>query len=141
MPSNSAIRRLASGNWWEATCAPRNPASRRWRVSSLPSSPCSLPDDPSLHSPLSSLRASMSDVVIQVDYLSKKYRLGMLGTGTLRHEFNRWLHRILGKPDPHPKEGQAQKSEVRSQADPASALWPLAAASPAPGTPAAWRKP
>lgn len=83
----------------------------------------------------------MSDVVIQVDYLSKKYRLGMLGTGTLRHEFNRWLHRILGKPDPYAKVGQAQKSEVRSQADPASALWPLAAASPAPGTPAAWRKP
>jgi hypothetical protein len=33
----------------------------------------------------------MSDVVIQVDRLWKKYRLGVLGTGTLRHDFNRWL--------------------------------------------------
>ena len=35
----------------------------------------------------------MSSVVIQVDRLWKKYRLGVLGTGTLRHDFNRWLHR------------------------------------------------
>jgi len=40
----------------------------------------------------------MSDVVIQVDGLWKKYRLGVLGTGTLRHDFNRWLHRTLGMP-------------------------------------------
>jgi hypothetical protein len=31
----------------------------------------------------------MSDVVFQVDDLWKKYRLGVLGTGTLRHDFNR----------------------------------------------------
>ena len=57
----------------------------------------------------------MSDVVIQVDRLWKKYRLGVLGTGTLRHDFNRWLHRIAGKPDPYAKVGEAQKSDVRSQ--------------------------
>jgi lipopolysaccharide transport system ATP-binding protein len=55
----------------------------------------------------------MSDVVIQVDRLWKKYRLGMLGTGTLRHDFNRWLHRTLGKPDPYAKVGEAQRSEER----------------------------
>jgi lipopolysaccharide transport system ATP-binding protein len=38
----------------------------------------------------------MSDTVIQVDHLWKKYRLGVLGTGTLRHEFNRWLQRLRG---------------------------------------------
>ena len=37
----------------------------------------------------------MSDVVIQVDHLWKKYRLGVLGTGTLRHDFNRWLFRQM----------------------------------------------
>jgi len=42
-----------------------------------------------------------SDVVIQVDSLWKKYRLGVLGTGTLRHDFNRWLHRLAGRPDPY----------------------------------------
>jgi hypothetical protein len=37
----------------------------------------------------------MSDVVIQVDSLWKKYRLGVLGTGTLRHDFNRGLFRQM----------------------------------------------
>src|ERR1035441_8977664 len=63
----------------------------------------------------------MSDVVIQVDHLWKKYRLGVLGTGTLRHDFNRWLHRTLGKPDPYAKVGENQKAESRKQkADSAS---------------------
>ncbi|MCX6890280.1 MAG: polysaccharide ABC transporter ATP-binding protein [Verrucomicrobia bacterium] len=55
----------------------------------------------------------MSDVVIQVDHLWKKYRLGVLGTGTLRHDFNRWLHRTLGKGDPYAKVGEGQKSEAK----------------------------
>ena len=55
----------------------------------------------------------MSDVVIQVDSLYKKYRLGVLGTGTLRHDFNRWLHRVAGKPDPYAIVGEKQKVESR----------------------------
>ena len=50
----------------------------------------------------------MSDVVIQVDRLWKKYRLGVLGTGTLRHDFNRWLHRLAGRPDPYAIVGQGE---------------------------------
>src|ERR1035437_2271471 len=65
----------------------------------------------------------MSDVVIQVDHLWKKYRLGVLGTGTLRHDFNRWLHRVAGKPDPYAKVGseggnlkaEGQKPETSGQ--------------------------
>src|ERR1035441_5923559 len=53
----------------------------------------------------------MSDVVIQVDHLWKKYRLGVLGTGTLRHDFNRWLHRLAGKPVPYAKVGERHKAE------------------------------
>src|SRR4051812_253167 len=41
--------------------------------------------------------------VIEVDDLWKKYRLGVIGTGTLRHDFERWWHRVRGKPDPHSK--------------------------------------
>lgn len=52
----------------------------------------------------------MRDIVIQVDDVWKKYRLGVLGTGTLRHDFNRWCHRLLGKPDPY-----AKVNEVGSQ--------------------------
>ena len=55
----------------------------------------------------------MSDVVIQVDSLWKNYRLGVLGTGTLRHDFNRWLHRVVGKPDPYAIVGEKQKAESR----------------------------
>src|ERR1035441_4874623 len=82
----------------------------------------------------------MSDVVIQVDSLWKKYRLGVLGTGTLRHDFNRWLHRTLGKPDPYAKVGEGQKSEERrsksESPSPLSALHsPADGASPSPLSP------
>jgi len=55
----------------------------------------------------------MSDVVIQVVSLYKKCRLGVVGTGTLRHDFNRWLHRVVGKPDPYAIVGAPKKSEDR----------------------------
>jgi lipopolysaccharide transport system ATP-binding protein len=55
----------------------------------------------------------MSDTVIQVDNLWKKYRLGVIGTGTLRHDFERWWHRVRGKPDPFSTVDQ--KSEIRTR--------------------------
>lgn len=45
--------------------------------------------------------------VISVESLWKKYRLGVVGTGTLRHDLNRWWHRVRGKPDPYAMVGQA----------------------------------
>lgn len=74
----------------------------------------------------------MSDVVIQVDRLWKKYRLGVLGTGTLRHDFNRWLHRLAGKPDPYAKVGQEQSA--KSKAPLAPSPTPSASADPRPLT-------
>jgi lipopolysaccharide transport system ATP-binding protein len=67
-----------------------------------------------------------SQTVIQVDSLWKKYHLGALGTGALRHDFNRWWHRVRGKPDPYTKVDQVQKSAVTS--DPTLAddeMWAL----------------
>jgi lipopolysaccharide transport system ATP-binding protein len=49
--------------------------------------------------------------VIEVDDVWKKYRLGVIGTGTLRHDFERWWHRVRGKPDPHAKVGEPAKAE------------------------------
>lgn len=43
----------------------------------------------------------MSETVIEVQNLSKQYRLGVVGTGTLVHDINRWWHGLLGKPDPY----------------------------------------
>jgi lipopolysaccharide transport system ATP-binding protein len=51
--------------------------------------------------------------VIEVDDLWKKYRLGVIGTGTLRHDFERWWHRVRGKPDPHSQVDQ--RSEIRNR--------------------------
>ena len=55
----------------------------------------------------------MSDVVIQADSLWKKCRLGVLGTGTLRHDFNRWLHSLLGRPDPCARVGEGAANFAR----------------------------
>jgi lipopolysaccharide transport system ATP-binding protein len=57
----------------------------------------------------------MSETVIQVDNLWKKYRLGVLGTGTLRHDFNRWWHRVRRKPDPYAKVGAGHEIEPKVQ--------------------------
>lgn len=47
----------------------------------------------------------MSDIAIRVEDLSKQYRLGSVGTGTLSHDLNRWWHRVRGKEDPYAKVG------------------------------------
>jgi lipopolysaccharide transport system ATP-binding protein len=39
-------------------------------------------------------------VVIQVENLSKYYRLGLIGGGTLREDLNRWWAKARGRPDP-----------------------------------------
>ena len=53
--------------------------------------------------------------VIEVDDIWKKYRLGVIGTGSLRHDFERWWHHIRGKPDPHATVGENRSSEIGSQ--------------------------
>jgi hypothetical protein len=48
----------------------------------------------------------MSDVVIRVENISKLYRLGEVGTGSLAHDVNRWWHRVRGKEDPYLRIGE-----------------------------------
>lgn len=44
----------------------------------------------------------MSELVrIKVEELSKQYRLGEVGTGTLSHDLNRLWHKVRGKEDPY----------------------------------------
>jgi lipopolysaccharide transport system ATP-binding protein len=45
-------------------------------------------------------------VVIKVENVSKLYRLGEVGTGSLAHDVNRWWHRMRGNEDPYLKIGQ-----------------------------------
>lgn len=48
----------------------------------------------------------MSDIAIKFEEVSKHYRLGVVGTGTLSHDLNRWWHQIRGKEDPYLKVGE-----------------------------------
>lgn len=47
----------------------------------------------------------MSEYAIIVENMSKQYRLGEVGTGTLSHDLNRWWHLVRGKDDPYSKVG------------------------------------
>jgi lipopolysaccharide transport system ATP-binding protein len=40
-------------------------------------------------------------VILKVENISKQYRLGLVGTGTIKHDLNRFWHRIRGKEDPY----------------------------------------
>ena len=56
----------------------------------------------------------MSDIVISVENLSKVYRLGQIGTGTLTNDIKVWWAKVRGKPNPLMKIGQNdnQDSEI-----------------------------
>lgn len=49
----------------------------------------------------------MSETVIKVEGVSKQYRLGLIGGGTLRADFQRWWARLRGQPDPLMRVDQA----------------------------------
>lgn len=61
-------------------------------------------------------------IVIKVENLSKQYRLGEVGTGTISHDLNRWWHRIRGKEDPYLRIGE---SNDRSQKGSSEYVWAL----------------
>ncbi len=45
-------------------------------------------------------------VILKAENISKQYRLGTVGTGTLSHDLNRWWHKIRGKEDPYLRIGE-----------------------------------
>ena len=64
----------------------------------------------------------MSDTVIKITDLSKLYKLGEVGTGTLSHDLNRWWARIRGKEDPFAQVGQVND---RTQKPDSGYVWAL----------------
>ncbi len=59
----------------------------------------------------------MSKTAIKVENLSKQYRLGQVGTGTLSHDLNRWWHRVRGKEDPYLKIGETNDRTSKGQSE------------------------
>ena len=55
--------------------------------------------------------------VIKVENLSKQYRLGEIGTGTISHDINRWWHKVRGKEDPYLKIGEANDRTAKGNSD------------------------
>ena len=55
----------------------------------------------------------MSNTVIKIENVSKQYRLGQVGTGTLTHDLKRWWHLVRGKEDPFLKIGDVNKRDVK----------------------------
>lgn len=55
----------------------------------------------------------MTDIAIKIENLSKQYRLGTVGTGTISHDLNRWWARVRGKEDPFLKIGEQNDRSVK----------------------------
>ena len=56
------------------------------------------------------IKMSKKDIILKAENISKQYRLGTVGTGTLSHDLNRWWHAIRGKEDPYLKVGETDVS-------------------------------
>jgi len=59
----------------------------------------------------------MSDIAITFENISKQYRLGQIGTGTLSHDLNRWWFKIRGKEDPYLKIGETNDRSQKAESD------------------------
>ena len=53
----------------------------------------------------------MSYNVISVEHLTKQYDLGVIGTGTISRDLNRWWARVRKQPDPYTRIGQRDAFE------------------------------
>ncbi|GHC60028.1 ABC transporter ATP-binding protein [Ulvibacter litoralis] len=56
-------------------------------------------------------------VILIAENISKQYRLGLVGTGTLAHDLNRFWHRIRGKEDPYLKVGALNVRNAKASSD------------------------
>ena len=64
----------------------------------------------------------MSQLAVKVESVSKLYRLGKVGTGTIKHDLNRFWYKIRGKEDPYMKIGQTNDRTKKGDSDFAWAL-------------------
>ena len=60
----------------------------------------------------------MSDIAIQFDHVGKLYKLGLVGTGSLIHDLNRWWQTsILHNEDPYLKIGETNDRSKKGSSD------------------------
>jgi len=56
-------------------------------------------------------------LAIKAENISKQYRLGQVGTGTLSHDLNRFYHKLVGKEDPYLKIGEANDRSTKGESE------------------------
>lgn len=59
----------------------------------------------------------MKQLAIKAENISKQYRLGEVGTGTLSHDLNRLWSKVRGKEDPYLKIGEANDRTFKGESD------------------------
>ena len=57
------------------------------------------------------------DIILSAENISKQYRLGLVGTGTITHDLNRWWHKVRGKEDPYLKIGEVNDRSTIGESD------------------------
>ncbi|MDP3679640.1 MAG: ABC transporter ATP-binding protein [Flavobacterium sp.] len=57
------------------------------------------------------------DIILKAENISKQYRLGQVGTGTLSHDLNRWWHQVRGKENPYLKIGDVNDRSTKGTSD------------------------
>ncbi|GAA3614099.1 ABC transporter ATP-binding protein [Flavivirga amylovorans] len=58
-----------------------------------------------------------NDIILKAENVSKQYRLGLIGTGTISHDLNRWWSRLRGKEDPYLKVGDVNDRSTKGSSD------------------------
>lgn len=56
-------------------------------------------------------------IILKAENISKQYRLGLVGTGTLNDDFKRWWYRVQGKEDPFLKVGAVNDRGAKANED------------------------
>ncbi|RTZ02913.1 ATP-binding cassette domain-containing protein [Flavobacterium sp. RSP49] len=59
----------------------------------------------------------MKDIILKAENISKQYRLGQVGTGTMAHDLNRWWHQVRGKENPYLKIGDTNDRSTKGTSD------------------------
>jgi lipopolysaccharide transport system ATP-binding protein len=60
---------------------------------------------------------NMSNIVLKAENISKQYRLGQLGTGTISHDLNRMWAKMRGKEDPYLKVGDSNDRSSKGESE------------------------
>ncbi|HNP33341.1 MAG TPA: ABC transporter ATP-binding protein [Flavobacterium sp.] len=59
----------------------------------------------------------MKKLAIKAENISKQYRLGEVGTGTISHDLNRFWHKLRGNEDPYLKIGDSNDRTSKGNSD------------------------